>query len=454
MLPSGHVRYSGPQKATVQEASSDDPCDQNRVRVAFPWQMKDQTTWVGDLSPRIRIASADGGANMASRFYKGDSVMIGFIDGNIERPYILGSIPKIGTVMNNVHTMTTPGGHAFNLTDGTGEGLVKLVSNAILPAYNSVASWLPSSISSNVSKGLSAWEGNKYFEGGFTLTDRYGIYSISGSSDGRNVSIRSPWGDIFMSSFTGINIMAPNGDINIMGKNVKIAAGNNLTLISGTNVMNQVIKEDGKDKGDNQWVYGDKTKILSAIVGQLAKKNLKAIDVKFLRSVVEIVMRPVEGTLTLKSMRYMKLEAGMRNKCEFPASAYNKKRESEKESIESFRSLISGPAIIKIFKQIPTFTDKLLDDWLNRNQLMENNKYIFDRSITDLKKVANDNNDVCKSYTDLKTDFWDNGDYKEWEETKLDFKENVAKDPDERTNDYISKVDPRFFANLRIHPSS
>lgn len=450
MLPSGHVRYSGPQKATVQEASSDDPCDQNRVRVKYPWQVDSKTgDTIGDLSPRIRIASSDGGANMASRFYKGDSVMIGYIDGNIERPYVLGSIPNIGTVMNNVHTMTTPGGHAFNLTDGSGEGLVKLVSNAILPAYNSVAAWFPSSISSNVSKGLSAWEGNKYFEGGFTLTDRYGIYSISGSSDGRNVSIRSPWGDIFMSSFTGINIMAPNGDINIVGKNVKIAAGNNLTLISGTNVMNQVLKEDGKDKGDNKWVYGDKTKILTAIVGQLAKKNLKAIDVKFLRSVVEIVMRPVEGTLTLKSMRYMKLEAGMRNKCEFPASAYNKKRESEKESIESFRSLISGPAIIKIFKQIPTFTDKLLDDWLNRNQLMEDNKNIFDRSITDLKKVANDNNDVCKSYTDLKTDFWDNGDYKEWEETKLDFKENVAKDPDERTNDYISKVDPRFFANLR-----
>ena len=451
MLATGHVRYSGPQKATVQEASSDDPCDQNRVRVVYPWQMDSDTgKIIGDLSPRIRIASADGGANMASRFYKGDSVMIGFIDGNIERPYVLGSIPKIGTVMNNVHTMTTPGGHAFNLTDGSEEGLVKLISSAILPAYNSVAAWFPSFISSNVSKGLSAWEGNKYFEGGFTLTDRYGIYSISGSSDGRNVSIRSPWGDIFMSSFTGINIMAPNGDINIVGKNVKIAAGNNLTLISGTNVMNQVLKEDGKDKGDNKWVYGDKTKILTAIVGQLAKKNLKAIDVKFLRSVVEIVMRPVEGTLTLKSMRYMKLEAGMRNKCEFPASAYNKKRESEKESIESFRSLISGPAIIKIFTQIPTFTNKLLDDWLHRNQLMEDNKNKFDLSITELKKVANDDNAVCKSYTDLKTDFWNNSDYVAWDETKLDFKENVAKDMDEGANDYISKVDPRFFADLRV----
>lgn len=448
MLATGHVRYSGPQKATVQEASSDDPCDQNRVRVAYPWQMKDKDNWVGDLSPRIRIASADGGANMASRFYVGDSVMIGYIDGNIERPYVLGSIPKIGTVMNNVHTMTTPGGHAFNLTDGTGEGLVKLVSNAIVPAYNSVAAWFPSSISSNVSKGLSAWEGNKYFEGGFTLTDRYGIYSISGSSDGRNVSIRSPWGDIFMSSFTGINIMAPNGDINIVGKNVKIAAGNNLTLLSGTNVKNQVLKEDGKDKGDNQWVYCDKTKILTAIVGQLAKKNLKAIDIKFLRSVVEIVMRPVEGTLTLKSMRYMKLEAGMRNKCEFPASAYNKKRESEKEFIESFRSLISGPAIIDIFKQIPAFTDKLLNDLLHRNQAIEKNKFLFDHYITKLKKYANDNTDVCKSYTDLKTAFWDNSAYEAWDETKLDFKENVAKDKDEGADDYRSKVDKHFYYGL------
>lgn len=452
MLPTGHVRYSGPQKATVQEASSDDPCDQNRVRVAFPWQMQDQTTWVGDLSPRIRIASADGGANMASRFYKGDSVMIGFIDGNIERPYILGSIPKIGTVMNNVHTMTTPGGHAFNLTDGTGQGFAKFMSSAFTPVVNTFSGIFPT-----VDMDIFGGDMDNYFEGGFSLTDRYGIYSISGSTDRRIVEIKSPWGNVEINAFTGIKIMAPNGDISIVGKNVNIAAGNNLTLTSGTNIKERV----SKNKHGNNFFYWKKENVALAVAERFAQRLVKLIDLTVVRSAVEIVMRPVEGTLTLKSMRYMKLEGGMTTKCDFPASAYStdddtKEKLSEKANLSSLRNVVSqdasslGNCIINIFKKIPTFANKLLNDWLYRNQAMENNKGSFDEVITQLKEFANDDNDVCKSYTDLKTDFWENSNYVEWDETKLDFKENVAKDKDENTDDYISKVAERFYTGLTL----
>lgn len=417
MLPTGHVRYSGPQKATVQEASSDDPCDQNRVRVAYPWQMKDQKEWIGDLSPRIRIASSDGGANMASMFYVGDSVMIGYIDGNIERPYVLGSIPKIGTVMNNVHMMSTPGGHALNLTDGSGEGFMKFILNCFTPLYNSISGWMPSWISSNVAKWQENWQEGKYFEGGFQLTDKYGIYSISGSSDGRNVSVRSPWGDVMINAFTGINIMAPNGDVNIVGKNVKIAAGNNLTLTSGTNIMNLVKNKDD----NNQYVYWDTQKVISAVAEKLVQKNLQIVDVKMLRSVVEIVMRPVEGTLTLKSMRFMKLEAGTKHQCAFPKNGYKKLTTETDETagtaidqMKSNRNALNAEnfALIKrTINGMAAFADELMDNFLKKCNAMVNQRKKFDEAIDILKLLANDKDSaVCSSYADLQDAvFWKAG---------------------------------------------
>lgn len=442
MLPTGHVRYSGPQKATVQEASSDDPCDQNRVRVVYSWQMKDKDNWIGDLSPRIRIASADGGANMASRFYVGDSVMIGFIDGNIERPYVLGSIPKMGTLMNNVHTMSTPGGHALNLTDGSGEGLVKFASNAILPVYNSLAGWLPSSISSNVSKWAGEWDKNKYFEGGFTLTDRYGIYMINGSTDGRRITIMSPWGDVMINAFTGINIMAPNGDVNIVGKNVSIAAGNKLSLTSGTNIAKK-LKGNSKGKQTLDWLEN----IPVAIAEALTKKYFKLLDLSLVRSAVDIVMRPVEGTLTLKSMRFMKLEAGMRTRCDFPAVAYKKKvqdktqQQKDKQTLNAITSIGAVDqtqslafGTIEVFKKIFAFADKLVNDYIIGYNNLKNQKQLFELAIASLQEsdaAVNSENPVCSTYNELKNDFWADGEYQEWSEDKLGFnEENVGIDPD------------------------
>ena len=63
------------------------------------------------------------------------------------------------------------------------------------------------------------------------------------------MSISSPWGDVKINAFTGISISAPNGDIKITGKNVTIAAGNNLTLTSGTNIRNKFASTyDGSKK--------------------------------------------------------------------------------------------------------------------------------------------------------------------------------------------------------------
>ena len=448
MLPTGHVRYSGPQKATVQEASSGDPCDQNRVRVAFPWQMKDQTTWVGDLSPRIRIASSDGGANMVSRYYKGDSVLIGYVDGNIERPYVLGSIPMMGTLMNNVHTMSTPGGHALNLTDGSGQGFDKFMTSAFTPCVNTVTSFAPASLKMD---NLSDWKYNKYFEGGFTLSDRYGIYRIAGSTENRSVSIMSPWGNVMINAFTGIQILAPNGDIKIVGKNVDIAAGNKLTLTSGTNIIGKLRGNNKKDKAFN-WLKD----LPVAVAEKMSQKLLKVVDLTLVRSVVEIVMRPVEGTLTLKSLRFMKLEAGMRNRAEFPALAYNteKRKEYTKYFNEQYEA-INGSE--QVFAAINGFVEKLAMDYDIRSLYMVEAMFQFEQAIRNLKRFANGQPNaeivVCNTYQDLETDFWEVSPYTRWDESKLGFQDNVDYMPDDHGN-YLSKVDSWFYSRIEGFRSS
>ena len=127
----------------------------------------------------------------------------------------------------------------MRLTDGTGGGMANFVASAFSPVVGTIFNLVPV----NRIPGLGAllkddkvWSKNKYFEGGFTMSDYYGIYKISGSTDKRNVTISSPWGDVKMDAFTGITISAPNGDVKIKGKNVTIEAGNNLKLESGTNI--------------------------------------------------------------------------------------------------------------------------------------------------------------------------------------------------------------------------
>ena len=493
ILPTGHVRKSGPQKATVQEASEDDPIDRNRVRVVFSWQKtitesssdsssssnsssssdssttSDSTSssdseevpeYVGDVSPRIRIASSDGGGNKVSRYYEDDEVLIGFVDGNIERPYVIGGVASKGDTDDNDKVFSTPGQHSLKLSDGSGTGLVQLISGAFVPCFNTCNSLFPSSFSNALKlDNMNDWKLNKCFEGGFTLSDRYGIYKISGSTDERSVEIKSPWGEVEMSAFTGITIKAPNGDIKIEGKNVEISAGNNVTITSGKNIKTKLEKEHP--------VLTFLVDLTAAIADKMAEEFLQLIDLSLVRAVVDAVWRPVEGSLTLKSNRYMKLEAGAKNECSYPTVAYNETKKqkliekADQGVANSFSSM--GDATIakgdniakgtlKIFKGIKPFTKSLVDNWNKRSSALRDARTAYDKAIDELKKadVAKDTaKSVCSTYDELKDDFWADGEYTEWTEDKLQFnEENVSTQPD-NNNKYAPQVNPAALAGKK-----
>lgn len=415
MLPSGHVRYSGPQKGIIW--NEDDPTLKHRVRVLFDWQYteveeKDEDTGKvkkvykqpiadADASPWLVFAAKGDGSPSTGRHVKETEVLVGFVGDNIERPYVIGAIQNKAGYDSTIDVdLETDKGHHFRLTDGSrGGGLSSFLFGALSPAAGTVANFIPD-FAFNAGK-------SDRLEGGFSLGDYFGIYKISGSSDQRNVTISSPWGDVKMNAFTGITISAPNGDVKISGKNVTIEAGNNLKLVSGTNAGYKIFR----DKKYKNAGAGMAMTAAAAAANRLAQK-LKLIDITFVRSVVEVVMRPVEGALTVKSNRYLKLEAG-KNACEYPASAFNVKKRQEiidKAAAKQFNGKAPlSKGFCRLFKITGIVPENLSNFNVRYNRCVRA-KQRFEDSILELRKWSNSPILApCKDYSGLKDKLWQKG---------------------------------------------
>ena len=427
MIPSGHVRYSGPQIAKIKD--TDDPDFKHRVRVLFSWQ-KDAD--VKDATPWVTFASKGEGRISTGKHNKDDEVIVGFIDGNVERPYVLGGTQTKAPGDPTVNVdLDTPGSHYLRLTDGTGLGIAKFISGAFSPLAEQIFKFIPADklgLGDVISKSFSE---NKYFEGGVTMSDYYGIYKISASTDQRNVTISSPWGDVKMDAFTGITISAPNGDVKIKGKNVTIEAGNNLKLESGTNVGWKL----GNDKkfGDFSLASLGLT-VAGAIANKVAEK-FKPIDLKIVRSVVEVVMRPVEGALTVKSHRFLKLEAG-NNECEYPKAAFNeekkKKLVGKEDNKKNEKTLYVPDGFVEVFSKTVALIDTMVVYWKASYGSCYNKKLAFEKAVKELQSWSNNDKErPCKTIEELKDKLWDPDIKKvEIDGNDLGFKENVGEEED------------------------
>lgn len=116
---------TGYQIATVTD--NKDPLGQGRVQIRFDWQ------WNGNTTEWIRAASPDAGSSEAVSKNRGfvstpeigDQVMVDFIDGHPDRPYVAGSmfhgkIAAGGGEGNNIKSWSSKSGHTLQLDDGAG----------------------------------------------------------------------------------------------------------------------------------------------------------------------------------------------------------------------------------------------------------------------------------------------------------------------------------------------
>ena len=308
-----HTRKASPQRAVV--VNNFDPERLGRVQVKYPWQTKTEPL-AADATPWIRVCYPMASNESGFMFFpkKDDEVLIDYEEGNIERPFVAGSfysktnspsVPSSTQMVGAVKSITSDNGHHISFTDLSG---YKFISDIIpLPFFSILSKFglLSSPCTGDAAEDMLEWgkDLRKYLAGGFEIADYLGVYSIKGSTHGRNITISSPVGNVVVDAFTGITINAPHGDVNIVGKNVNIEARNNLTIQSGTNIKRPYFWHNSREGA-----FG----ILGglAAVGTTSLMGLIGLDLSFHRTWLEVLLRPIGGTMQIKSYRFMHLEAG------------------------------------------------------------------------------------------------------------------------------------------------
>ena len=114
-----------------------DPEKMGRVRVLFTWCSKDEEEmW----TPWIRMSQPHGGFNKGFYYIPeiDEEVMVGFVNGNAEKPYVLGAVyngtqrPDSGkwySHSNDVKAIRTRNGHTIEIRDDGEDGFIRIYDN-------------------------------------------------------------------------------------------------------------------------------------------------------------------------------------------------------------------------------------------------------------------------------------------------------------------------------------
>ena len=334
---------------------------------------------VQKASPWVRVAtpSATTGGGTYFKPQVGDEVLVNYDNNNIERPYVVGSL----------FSKNVPTPEEANSFTNAKSGLLSGASTYIVsPNGHHIAFNDPQDgqkLMTGVQGGMTAiiekfgykFEDLKDLAGGIHIGDRYGLYELSMSSHDRKIKVRSPFGDVNIDAFTGITINAPNGDIKIAGKNVEISAGNNLVLKSGLNIQAPVYSHpdpSGFALGiADKLVTGVATGVVDMYVGQY-------IDMKLIRQLTEVFLRPIEGTLQIKSNRYMKLEAGRGSSAAIPADRYTTTQKRNAVAVNEIAFMSQVVACVQYLdRTINGFGNTYKEKWRMFNEVVFscNNKF-------------------------------------------------------------------------------
>ena len=304
-------------KATAEKVDKEVESAKAEVK-ALSTKWKEKLTAVS--SPWVRVATPmatfEGGFYFRPQI--SDEVIVNFDGENIERPFVAGSLySKENTDPGGIMTIKSPSGQKMSFDVAYDDlGAVK----KLFPFFGNLQGYAPV-LAPNLVMGGDA----RKLCGGISFSDEFGMFNVSMSSTNRAININSPFGNVSIGAFTGINIMSPNGDINIVGKNVTISAGNNLKLTSGTNVQRAGNPTPGGKKVHEPGFWGKIGSGVKGFGGSIIKgardgaidaindkitKGFEMIDVKLIRSLADVFLRPIEGTLCIKSNNYLMLEAG------------------------------------------------------------------------------------------------------------------------------------------------
>lgn len=133
-LPAAAVKPQ-PDMQLAEVMNNDDPAKLGRVKVKFKWKSKvnDETEWLRLVTPN---AGSDGKGQNNRGFMAipeiGDQVLVGFEEGNLARPVVMGSVYHSGNgdsqqqVNNNIKSIITRSGCAIQFDDTQNQGSITI----------------------------------------------------------------------------------------------------------------------------------------------------------------------------------------------------------------------------------------------------------------------------------------------------------------------------------------
>ena len=175
--------------------------------------------------------------------------------------------------------------------------------------------------------------------------------------------------------------------------------------------------------------------VTAQVTKRLAATIMDVIDLSLIRSVVEIFFRPVEGSLTLKSNRFLKLEAG-NNECKMPTEAFNpdaqrKMQEAiDKKAMKGLSGV--GTPWSKLCELMASLarnnSTKYESDYDACCKSLANLNFSLSllSALADDKSTAEKPVKVCKTYDDLKDKLYSQDKNEDWLEGDIGFTDQVA----------------------------
>lgn len=350
------------ERAENEKEAASEACKQAATAVKQKIEQM-STPWVRIATP---MATPGGGTFFRPRV--GDEVLVNYDCDNVERPYVVGSFFSKNTLTpderyyrkqspelqwkNVSMAISSPNGHHISFTDPEYGG--SFITNLISPGLGFYGGVL----------GFNNFAGGgKDLAGGIHIGDRYGLYEIEMKSHKRAIDIKSPFGTVNINAFTGITISAPNGDVTIKGKNITLEAGNKITLNSGTNLPQPGCGE----QPTTSTKVADITKLIIEGVGNAVTSQFASsiVDLSTIRHIIEVFVRPVDGTTLIKSRKFLRLEAGLGNA--------TIKRNKYKESAETSQEI--EQEFYKALCERVKFINDQLGVFLSSYETLRNNFY-------------------------------------------------------------------------------
>jgi Rhs element Vgr protein len=269
------------QRAIVKD--NQDPEKLGRIRVQFLWQeLQDESL----LTPWIRIAQPHGGGNKGFYFIPeiDEEVMVGFENGNAEKPYVIGTLyhgqakppDSWYNDSDDIKAIRTRSGHTIEFHDTEGSEFIKIYDNE---------------------------------KDNFILTFSTHEQLIKLESKG-NIELYAD-NDVIIEAKNNVNIKA-GVDMNreageniteTAGKNISTSAGEDISIDAGNNMSTNVSKNDSIYVGSNQTIeIGSNKDEMVTKKYQLTAENI--------REEANQKMQIYSQTHEQKADREMKLDGG------------------------------------------------------------------------------------------------------------------------------------------------